>query len=47
MREVGKVTPDHGDGRRRWQALDLVPLRAYLEAEAPRARCPEHGVIVA
>ena len=38
---------DRGEGRRRWRALDLGPLRAYLEAEAPRVCCPEHGVIVA
>jgi transposase len=38
---------DRGDGRRRWRALDLGPLQAYLEAEAPRVQCPEHGVIVA
>jgi len=37
---------DRGEGRRRWRALDLGPLQAYLEAEAPRVKCPEHGVIV-
>ena len=47
--ECGRRAPwyDRGDGRRRWRALDLGPLRAYLEAEAPRVQCPEHGVIVA
>lgn len=47
--ECGRRCPlyDHGDGRRRWRALDLGPLRAYLEAEAPRVHCPQHGVIVA
>src|SRR5438034_3061514 len=38
---------DRGEGRRRWRALDLGVVRAYLEAEAPRVRCPEHGVVVA
>src|SRR3990170_8530907 len=38
---------DAGDGRRRWRALDLGATRAYLEADAPRVRCPEHGVVVA
>lgn len=38
---------DAGDGRRRWRALDLGTTRAYLEADAPRVRCPEHGVVVA
>lgn len=38
---------DHGQGRRRWRALDLGTVRAYLEAEAPRVSCPVHGVITA
>jgi transposase len=32
---------------RRWRSLDLGSVRAYLEAEAPRVRCVEHGVVVA
>jgi len=38
---------DRGEGRRRWRALDLGFVPAYLEADAPRVRCAEHGVIVA
>jgi transposase len=38
---------DAGEGRRRWRALDLGTVRAYLEADAPRVNCPEHGVVVA
>jgi transposase len=38
---------DGGEGRRRWRALDLGEFAAYVEADAPRVRCPEHGVIVA
>jgi transposase len=38
---------DHGDGRRRWRALDLGTVPTYLEAEAPRVACPDHGVVVA
>jgi transposase len=38
---------DAGRGRRRWRALDLGTVRAYLEADAPRVRCPTHGVVVA
>jgi transposase len=38
---------DAGDGRRRWRTLDLGTTRAYIEAPAPRVRCPVHGVIVA
>jgi transposase len=44
-RRCGKY--DDGRGRRRWRALDVGPLRAYLEADAPRVNCPEHGVLVA
>ena len=33
---------DRGEGRRRWRALDLGPVRAQLEAAAPRVTCPEH-----
>src|SRR5919206_264970 len=38
---------DRGEGRRRWRALDLGTMRAVLEADAPRVRCPEHGPTVA
>ncbi len=37
---------DLGEGRRRWRALDLGSRLAYVEGEAPRVRCPEHGVVV-
>jgi len=37
---------DNGEGRRRWRTLDLGSVLAYLEADAPRVRCPEHGVVV-
>ncbi len=38
---------DRGEGRRRWRTLDLGCVPTYLEAEAPRVRCPEHGIVVA
>ena len=38
---------DAGPGRRRWRSLDLGTTVAMLEAETPRVRCPEHGVVVA
>ncbi|MGH2968786.1 MAG: ISL3 family transposase, partial [Solirubrobacteraceae bacterium] len=37
---------DLGEGRRRWRALDLGATVAYIEADAPRVRCREHGVVV-
>jgi transposase len=38
---------DWGEGRRRWRALDLGTTPAFVEAEAPRVSCREHGVVVA
>jgi transposase len=38
---------DKGRGRRRWRTLDVGAKRAYVEADQPRVRCPEHGVVVA
>lgn len=38
---------DQGEGRRRWRALDLGTVTAFLEADAPRVRCARHGVTVA
>ncbi|HET8976965.1 MAG TPA: ISL3 family transposase [Solirubrobacteraceae bacterium] len=37
---------DLGEGRRRWRTLDVGTTLAYLEADAPRVCCREHGVIV-
>jgi transposase len=38
---------DQGEGRRRWRALDAGTVRVFIEAEAPRVDCPDHGVTVA
>jgi transposase len=38
---------DPGEGRRLWRAPDLGTVMAFVEAEAPRVNCPEHGVVVA
>jgi transposase len=45
----GKCCPgyDQGQGRRRWRALDLGTIRAFVEADSPRVRCAEHGVVTA
>ena len=37
---------DHGEGRRRWRALDLGAIQVWLEADAPRVNCREHGPTV-
>ena len=38
---------DQGEGRRRWRALDLGTTFCFLEADAPRVECRQHGVVVA
>lgn len=38
---------DQGSGRRRWRHLDAGVLPVYLEADAPRVACPDHGPTVA
>ena len=45
----GRRSPvyDHGDGRRRWRGLDLGTVKVFLEADAPRVSCRDHGVVVA
>ncbi|MGH3515454.1 MAG: ISL3 family transposase [Pseudonocardiaceae bacterium] len=37
---------DRGEGRRRWRHLDLGTVQSCIEAEAPRIRCRDHGVVV-
>jgi hypothetical protein len=38
---------DQGSGRRRWRHLDAGVLPVYLEGDAPRVACPDHGPTVA
>ena len=38
---------DRGQGRRRWRTFNVGVVQCYLEADAPRVRCGEHGVRVA
>lgn len=38
---------DHGEGRRRWRALDAGATKVFIEADAPRVCCRDHGVTVA
>ena len=44
----GRRSPwyDCGEGRRRWRALDLGTVQVWLEADAPRVNCREHGPTV-
>lgn len=45
----GRRSPrfDRGEGRRRWRALDLGSTKVFLEGDAPRVQCREHGPTVA
>ena len=38
---------DAGEGRRRWRSLDAGTVMVFIEAEAPRVTCRDHGVTVA
>lgn len=38
---------DNGEGPRRWRAPDLGTVQCFIEADAPRVKCAEHGVVVA
>ena len=38
---------DQGEGRRRWRALDAGTIKVFIEADAPRVACRDHGVVVA
>jgi len=38
---------DQGEGRRRWRALDAGITKVFIEADAPRVSCADHGVVVA
>lgn len=38
---------DSGRGRRRWRALDCGTMKVWLEADAPRVWCRQHGVVAA
>lgn len=37
---------DRGAGARQWRSLDFGVQRVFIEAEAPRVDCAEHGVVV-
>lgn len=38
---------DAGQGRRRWRCMDIGSAMVYIEADAPRVCCKEHGVVAA
>ncbi len=40
-----KPAPDYDSRRRRWRHLDTCQYKTILEADVPRVKCPEHGVV--
>jgi transposase len=44
--QCGKRCPGYDRRARRWRHLDTCQLKTILEAEVPRVRCPEHGVVM-
>jgi transposase len=38
---------DRGHGVRRWRSLDVGTTIVFLQADAPRVRCRQHGIVVA
>jgi len=47
--QCGQQCPgyDGGNGRRRWRAPDIGLVSVFIECDAPRIECPQHGVLVA
>ena len=41
----GRQAPGYDSRRRRWRHLDTCQYKTILEADVPRVRCPEHGVL--
>ena len=46
-RRCASYNSGEGRRRRRWRALDAGTMRVFIEADAPRVDCVEHGVTVA
>ena len=42
--ECGQTCPVYDTQPRRWRHLDTCQFQTILEADVPRASCPEHGV---
>lgn len=42
--ECGKPCPTHDHQKRQWRHLDTCQFQTLLEADLPRAKCPEHGI---
>ena len=43
--QCGEAVPGYDKRTRQWRHLDTMQFKTVLEAEVPRVKCPEHGVI--
>jgi len=43
--QCGRASPGYDHRARRWRHLDTCQYKTLLEADVPRVRCPEHGVV--
>lgn len=43
--QCGRAAPRYDKRTRQWRHLDTMQFKTLLEAEVPRVRCPEHGVL--
>jgi transposase len=41
----GELRPRYDSRHRRWRHLDTCQFQTFIEAEVPRVKCPEHGVL--
>ena len=41
----GQPASGYDSRRRRWRHLDTCQYKTFLEADVPRVKCPEHGVV--
>lgn len=41
----GELRPRYDCRHRRWRHLDTCQFRTFIEAEVPRIKCPEHGIL--
>jgi transposase len=41
----GELRPRYDGRYRRWRHLDTCQFQTFIEAEVPRIKCPEHGIV--
>jgi len=46
-RKCGEPCPGYDTRRRSWRHLDTCQFKTILDADVPRVKCPEHGVLQA